>query len=155
MIINDRLIENITKDVLVEYLVESRPKRVGDEKIVANKGRKATRLGTRIRQLKNKVAAYGLTSRHYNDEETVINEYNKVISSFGCGFKVDNVSYITLPRTENGACLGKRYDITITFGNDIIIGSITLIGYGNEDNPLSEFKTDFNLVNNKFTSIEN
>lgn len=154
MIINDRLIENITKDVLAEYIVESRPKRVGD-KIYANRGRKATRLGTRIRQLKNKVAAYGLTSRHYNDEETVMNEYNKVISSFGCGFKVDNVSYITLPRTENGASLGKRYDITITFDNDIIIGSITLIGYGSEDDPLSDFKTDFSLVNNKFTSIEN
>ena len=154
MIINDRLIENITKDVLAEYLTEARPKRVGD-KIYANKGRKATRLGTRIRQLKNKVAAYGLTSRHYNDEKTVLDEYNKVITSFGCGFKVDNSSYITIPRTENGANLGKRYDITITFDSDIIMGSITLIGYGTEDNPLSDFKTDFSLVNENFTSIEN
>lgn len=154
MIINDRLIENISKDVLAEYLVESRPKRVGD-KIYATKGRKATRLGTRIRQLNSKVRAYGLTSRVYNDEKTVLKEYDKVITSFGCGFKVDNSSYITIPRTENGANLGKRFDITITFDSDIIMGSITLIGYGTEDDPLSEFKTDFSLVDKKFTNIEN
>lgn len=154
MIINDRIIENVTRKVLSEYLNEARPRNVGDN-IIKNRGRKATRLTTRIRQIKEKAKEYGLTKRLYNDEKKTLEEYEAIINSFGCDFNIEDERYIQQPVTENGARVGKQFDIRITFDDDIIMGFITLIGYGSEDKPLSEFKTSFSLVDKQFNTVEN
>lgn len=153
MNINDKLVEKITSNVLKGYLNEARPRNVGDN-IIKNRGRKATRLNTRIRQIKQKVKEYGLTKRLYNDEKKVLEEYETVINSFGCQFNVEDERYIIQPKTEKGARVGKQFDVRISFDEDIIMGFITLIGYGEEDTPLTEFKTSFSLVDKPFTSIE-
>lgn len=154
MNINDKLVEKITSNVLKSYLNEARPRNVGDN-IIKNRGRKATRLTTRIRQIKQKAKEYGLTKRFYDNEEKALEEYETVINSFGCDFSIEDERYIIQPETENGARVGKQFDVRISFDSDIIMGFITFIGYGTEETPLSEFKTYFSLVDKPFTSIEN
>ena len=154
MRINEKIIDEVTRRVINNYLFEARPRNVGDN-IIKNRGRKATRLATRIRQIKEKAKEYGLTKRLYDDENKALEEYETIINSFGCEFAVDDERYIQQPVTENGARVGKQFDIRITFDNDIIMGFITLIGYGSEDSPLSEFKTSFSLVDKQFNAVEN
>jgi hypothetical protein len=154
MIISDKLLENVTREVLNDFLNEARPRNVGD-KIIINKGRKATRLTTRIRQIQQKVKKYGLMKRRYNNINTALSDYNKIITSFGCELKIGKGHYVEQPTTENGASNGVEYNIQIIFGGDLITGTITLIGYGTKENPLEEFETHFSLVEKAFTSVEN
>lgn len=161
MKINEDMINEVARRVVTEFLMEARPKKVSDpDSIYKNKGRKPTRLKSRIRQIKEKVRSYGLTSRRYKNYgvKKVLDDYNSVISSFGCEFTHDKGRWIDQPQTENGCERGVRFRIKLTFNDgSVISGDITIIGYGSNEKPLSEFETDFNLMDKAFNgvSVEN
>lgn len=153
MKINNYLVEEITRRVVEEIISEARPRNVGDD-IIKYKGRKPKRLGSRIRQIKQKIEKYGLTSRRYTDEEKVLKEYEQVITSFGCQFYHDGGRYVNVGQSGDRTIIGKQYTIKIVFEEGSISGFITLIGYGEQDSPFSEFETHFSLINKTFESIE-
>lgn len=155
--ISEGKLNEIISEVIDRVLNESRPKRVSDpDSIYKNKGRRPTRIRSRIRQIKDKVGSYGLTSRRYKKEDlkNVLSDYNSVISSFGCEFTHDKGRWIDQPQTENGCDRGVRYRIRLTFNDGSIIGGdITIVGYGSKENPLAEFETDFSLMDKTFSAV--
>lgn len=153
MYITEQIINEITESVVNEILGEARRKTFPkDGSVPKNKGRRPTRLKSRKKQFEEMVKPYDLTTKRYSGSiEEVLKMYASVASTMGGKLICDNGTWVDQPETENGATKGRQYNIRITFNDGMLInGAIMIVGYGTQDDPLSEFETQYWLSDKLF-----
>ena len=138
----DESVNRKIESMVREAIREAHYRNVGDE-IEPFTGRRPKSIKARINQIYKLTNKYGLSSRKYHDDHWLaLNDYDKVISSMGCGFSYwcENGGYTD--RDQDGRPMSKVYNVEISYDDGMIIGGyIKMMAAGSMEEPFDAYDT--------------